>query len=177
MEQQQINWKLEIVKLVYIKQAMAGVDRLGLYPYHLPKVRATTEQVGACERALGFRLDDDHKEFLLHADGWDGFIQDTDLFGTLDFRGSRRYVAARSIFDGFEDGAFEDINVPRSAFFPIGASLEHGDVFVTVRPGVPSVPRVFWFTGYEVERYPSFWEFFLAMLDANRDELQKLQEI
>jgi SMI1/KNR4 family protein SUKH-1 len=132
----------------------------------------------ACERTLGFDLDEDHKEFLLHADGWDAFLQDTDLFGTSDFLGSRRCRAAQGILDAYERPALEQIHIPRQVLYPIGGPRQDDDraLFVMVKPSFPSKSRVLWLTGYGVERFPSFSEFFVTMIAENYDEMEKLQE-
>jgi hypothetical protein len=44
------------------------------------------------------------------------------------------------------------------------------------RRSSPSPGTVVWLAGTEVDRFPSFERFFLAMIDYNRLELQKLQE-
>jgi hypothetical protein len=157
---------------------MAEVDRQGLYQYHLPKVCASIDQVRACERALGFDLDKNHKDFLLHADGWDAFLQDTDLFGTSDFLRSRRCRAAQGILDAYKRPAFDQIHVPRSELYPIGGAQEDDDrsLFVMVKASFPSKSRVLWLTDYGVERFPSFSEFFVTMIAENFDEMEKLQE-
>lgn len=46
-----------------------------------------------------------------------------------------------------------------------------------LKPDVSSASRVLWFTGYEVERYTSFSELFLTMIEENREEVDKLREI
>ena len=170
-----LAWKNEIAKLAYIKQALADVDERRLYPHCLPKVRATSQQIVQCEGVLGFRFEPDHAELLLCANGWDGFLQTTNLFGTDDFLGSEQYQAAQGVLDMLDEGVFVRAGVPRRDFFPVGASLLDGDVFAMVKSNVRSPSRVFWFAGYEIDRYPSFSEFFLAIMDYNRLAVEKMR--
>jgi hypothetical protein len=45
-----------------------------------------------------------------------------------------------------------------------------------MRRSSPSPGTVIWLAASEVDRFPSFEAFFLAMIDYNRLELHKLQE-
>jgi len=171
-----IDWKEEIVKLVHIKQVLATVDKKGLNPHHLPALAATPEQIQTCERALGFELDDDHRQFLLHANGWEGFVQTTHLFGTDDFLRSHRFNEAENLIKIYERSVFEQVGIPKDAFFPIAASSLDRDLFAMVRPHVASTARVFWFAGYEIDRYPSFSDFFLSMMDYNRLGIKTIRQ-
>jgi hypothetical protein len=170
------HWKAEIATLVYVKQALADADKRSLYPHHFPKVPADLSELRECERALGFRLEPDHATFLLSANGWDGFLQTTDLFGTHDFLGSDRYRAAASLLADYETRAFADTGVSKDVLFPIDASQLDGDIFAMVKSNLSAPSQVFWFAGYEIDRYPSFSEFFIAMIDHNKLAFQKLQQ-
>jgi SMI1/KNR4 family protein SUKH-1 len=167
-----LNWKEEIVKLVYVKQAIAEVDRGRLYTHHLPKIAATNAQIHAAERALEFALPNDYVAFLLCADGWDGFLQNTDLFGTPDLCGSHRYQAALESIDMYDDNVFANIGVAKDDLFPIGYSPLDGNLYMMVKPNAQTVSDVLWLEGGERERYPTFSEFFLAIVDFNRLVLQ-----
>src|SRR5450830_154871 len=70
-----MNWKDEIVKLVYVKQALATIDESGLWPHHLPNMGANQESISQTEKALGFKIDSEYSDFLQLADGWNGFYQ------------------------------------------------------------------------------------------------------
>jgi hypothetical protein len=171
-----LAWKEELVKLVYIKQAIADLDKGHLYPHHLPNVAATSVELDKSQNALGFKLEQDHAAFLLCANGWDGFLQNTDLFGTGDFSGSDRYQAAQQTLDIYDVGVFEGIGIPRTHLFPIGASSVDGNIYAMVKRTIQSSKRIFWLEGDEREHFPSFSDFFVAMLDYNRFVLQVEQE-
>jgi hypothetical protein len=173
-----INWVDEIVTLVYVKQVLAEFDQHQLYPHHLPKVKATKNKIAACETALGHKLEPDHVAFLLHADGWDGFMQSSDLFGTPDFCGSDRYLRSQTVLRAYSQDVFTGIGLTRMDFFPIAFSLPDKDLFAMVKMGVSSKSRVFWLAdNKEVDRFPSFAEFFLAMIDYNRLSIESVIDI
>ena len=171
----QVDWKREIAQLVYIKQVLSEADKAHLYPHHLPKVGASSAQVEKCEKYLGFRLNSEHSEFLVCANGWDGFIQATNLFGTEDFVGSERFKAAESLLDVYEYNVFLDAGFARDYLFPLAASELDGDVFAMVKPDCPGAGKVLWFAGYLIDQYLSFSEFFLSMMDYNRMGIEKLK--
>jgi hypothetical protein len=171
-----IDWRAEIIKLVVLKNTLTEVDKEGVFPQHLPKAPATPGEIQECERALGFELDDEYRTFLLHADGWHGFVQDIHLFGTQDLLGSDRFCEARRILQSYRHVISGSDALAIESLFPIGVSLADGDVFAMVRPGIPSDWRVFWIAGGESERYPSFSEFFLTMMDANFEEIASFRQ-
>jgi hypothetical protein len=163
-----INWKEEIVKLVYVKRILADLDKRHLYPHHFPKVAATIDQLRDCERVLGFRLRDGHEQFLLHANGWNGLMLTTDLFGTDDFKGSKRYNAAQALLNSYEEHVFKSMGVRREEIFPIAASHLDLDIFVMARQNYRPLSTVFWLAGHEVERFSSFTAFYLSMVEHNK---------
>lgn len=80
------TWEDEIEVAVLVRQDLQVADTVPLWEYDFPRVAATQEDVRDAERALGFALDEQVREFLLRADGWESFYQDVDLFGTPEFR-------------------------------------------------------------------------------------------
>ena len=59
---------------------------------------------------------------------------------------------------------------------PIAASTVQPDMFLIGQPWA-SLPRsIMWFTGQMIERFSDFDEFFLTMLDYNREEIRYLEE-
>ncbi len=57
----------------------------------------------------------------------------------------------------------------------LAASPVDRHLFVMTRKSAPQPGVVVWFDGAEVDRFPSFDEFFLAMMDYNREEIQALR--
>jgi hypothetical protein len=169
------TWPERIVQLVLIKQAIAEVDTDHLWPHHLPGVKATEQQLTAVESAIGEALDPKYRVFLSFAGGWPGFLQEIDLFGPDDLLRGPRHDRARELFANLEPSVFEASGVDKDALLPIAASRHDLDLFVVARskPRAPGV--VIWFAPSEVDRFPDFEEFFLAMLDYNRKELESLE--
>ena len=70
-----MNWPEEIVKLIIVKQALAEVDRVGLFPFYLPEVAAGESSIGAVQSHFGRGLDKKNADFLRYANGWRGFFR------------------------------------------------------------------------------------------------------
>lgn len=170
-----VSWKERIVELVIVKQTIDELDASGLWEYRLPAVAATAAQLEAVEAALGEPLDAGYRSFLEHAGGWPAFWQTVDLFGPDDLLGGERFAHANEMLGYVEDGVLEDGGLRRSDLLPIAASPVDLDLFVMTRRSSPSPGGVVWLAGAEIDRWSSFDEFFLAMVDYNRLELQQLQ--
>ncbi len=170
-----VNWKERIVELVLVKQTIDELDTRGLWEYHLPGVAATPGQLAAVETTLGEPLDPGLRSFLEHAGGWPALWQTVDLFGPGDLLGSNRFRRATEMLGSVEDGVLTDGGLRRADLLPIAASPVDADLFVMTRQSSPSPGCVVWLAGAEVDRWPTFEAFFLAMIDYNRLELQHLQ--
>jgi hypothetical protein len=168
------DWRLEIVRMVQIKQAIAEADAKHGWQYQLPKVAATGEALRDVEEMLGFRLEAEYREFLSYANGWQAFMLEIDLFGVDDLAGSPAMVAARRLTESLEPVALEEAGLLGAQLVPIGASGVDRDLFLMqVMDGV-QVPPVLWFSGGEVDRYETFHDFVLAMIEYNAQDLKEL---
>lgn len=170
-----MDWKRCIVTMVQIKQTIAELDNKGLWEYKLPGVAATDKDLLNVERHLGEPLDEEYKEFLRYADGWPALYQTVDLFGHYDLLGSMRFTHAQSMLEAVERSVFREAKVQREHLLPIAASPVDLDLFVITRLAADKPGIVIWIAGTEIDRFPSFNEFFLAMMDYNRAEVQTLQ--
>lgn len=167
-----IDWKAEISRIVYWKQLIAENDRLGAYPWHLPKVGAPSEDIAAAEEAVGFSFAPQYEEFLRYANGWQGFVITVDLFGTKDFLDGRvQKVMQRAELSAFaKEQGFDECE-----FVPIGASETDLDVFLHFSPSAKNLAGgVLWFANEEVDRYESFADFFAAMVNYNARIAQRV---
>lgn len=169
-----VNWQARIAELVIVKQTIDELDTSRLWEHRLPGVAATQAQLEAVETALGEPLDAGYRNFLEHAGGWRAFWQTVDLFGPDDLLGSERFVHACEMLGFVEDGVLGDGGLRRSDLLPIAASPVEPDLFVMTRRSSPPPGRVVWLAGAEIDRWSSFDEFFLAMVDYNRLELRHL---
>ena len=168
------DWRVLIVQLVAIKEALKDVDRLGLWPFHLPRIAATDDEIVRVERRLAEPLDPGYGAFLRHAGGWRAFLQSVDLFGPHELLGSRLDQANEQLHD-IEDVVFEQGGLTKETLLPIAASPTELDLFVLTRKGDAQPGRVIWFAGSEVDRFPTFYEFFMAMMDYNRLLIDKMR--
>lgn len=162
------DWRKEIAIAWYVQNETAKLDKKRLWNYLLPKVAATEQDLAATEGVLGFALDPRYRAFLSYANGWRCFYQDVDIFGTAELRGGYPMRDACSILDEIDSEVFAKSKLVRSDLFPIGFSGKQSDVFVLLKPGRANSGAIVWLAGYEIERFPQFDEFFLAMVDYNR---------
>lgn len=169
-----MNWPKEIVTMAGIKSEVAKADREKLWPYALPRVAAEPAQIAAAEAELGVALDPQYREFLSYADGWPAFFQRIDLFGTAELRGNERMQHAREMLGYLEPIVLQSAQVERADLLPIAATTRDLDLFVMTRPADGRPAQVIWFAAYEVQRFDSFQEYFLAMQDYNRREASAL---
>ncbi len=161
-----IDWKLEISKLVYVKQVIADLDKQKLWPHHLPRVAASNEDVARLENKIQRKVPSEYLEFLKFANGWPGFYQHVDLFGTDDYFNEDLMAYADEIFEQtpFGNDRTEDLLV-------IATTRHDIDLFcLNLDSG-----EVLWFAGEEIERFENFDEFFLAMEDYNREEIEDMK--
>jgi hypothetical protein len=167
-----IDWKKEIAVAHLVKQRVAEVDRNHLWEYHLPELAATEEAISAAERTLGFRLDDEHRAFLGHANGWKAFMHYSDAFGVGDLLSGPRYQRAMDLLESLEPlkpiCEFESTEL-----LPIAVNTKDIDLFTIAKPSSHSPGTVLWFAGQVIDKFPSFSEWFLAMVDYNRREFQR----
>ncbi len=170
------KWRDLIVTMVYVKQELMKLDMDGIWPHHLPEVAASDEALMKTEAYLGFRINQDYREFLKMANGWKGFLQTIDLFGTQEFSGSPMMQYAQSLLDSVDDNVIKSTGFPREALFPIAATKYDKDLFVMTRPTSHAPGVVIWFAGEEVDRYSNFTEYFLAMIEYNRQLVKDIQK-
>ncbi|MEL4105378.1 SMI1/KNR4 family protein [Oscillospiraceae bacterium WX1] len=170
------EWRDRIVAMVYVKQELMKLDVDGIWPHHLPELAASEETLRKTEAHLGFRIDQDYREFLKMADGWKGYLQTVDLFGTEELSGSPTMQYAQSLLDFVEDGVIQSTGFSREELLPIAATKYDKDLFVMTRPTSHAPGTVIWFAGEEIDRYPNFTEYFLAMIEYNRQLVNDMQK-
>jgi hypothetical protein len=166
-----MDWNTEIAIAWQVQQANQQFDRVGLWNYRLPHVAATHEKVAYAEMVLGFELDPRFRLFLSYADGWPDFYQSVDLFGTSDLVGGRLMEKASEMLRVIDDAVWQHAKVELDNVLPIAVSKADRDVFVIVTPHQSNAGQVLWFSGTMVEAFPDFDEFFLSMVDYNRETL------
>jgi hypothetical protein len=168
------DWRPEIVRMVQIKQAIADADPKHSWQYTLPGVAATAEALKSVEEALGFELEPGYWEFLGYANGWRAFMLEIDLFGVDDLAGGPRMVAARRLAEALEPVALKEAGLLGARLVPIGGSDVDRDLFLMQVVDGRQVAPVLWFSGGEVDRYETFQDFVLAMIEYNAEDLAEL---
>lgn len=168
------DWKERIAVMALVKQKLAEADTEGLWEYHLPRVAASEDRVREVEAHLGQALDPSYRAFLRHADGWPALYQTVDLFGSEDLLGGERFRHAEEMLGYLED-EMPDGTRTRGHLLPVAASPVDLDLFVMTRFSSAKPGTVIWLAGSEIDRFPSFDQYFLAMIDYNRAEIQNLQ--
>lgn len=165
----------EIAIAHLVKQKVAEVDISGLWSHPFPEMAASERNVSEVEGKLGFELDENLREFLIHANGWKSFFQSVDIFGCEDYLGGPRHERASALLSSLED--LQDIcGFELTDFMPFAVSSDDIDVFAITRSTSRTPGKVFWFAGGLVDQFSDFNEWFLSMVDYNRRQFQKLRE-
>jgi len=169
------NWKAQIGLAWLVKQAMMELDTENIFPYHLPEIAAGKAEIDEAERSLGQPLDERYKEFLRHANGWPAFWHSADLFGTRDLMGGERKDVGEFLLSMLPDSVLSQSKLNRSDVLPICATKLDKDIFVLGKQNSPAPGIVVWFAGEEVERFPTFDEYFLAMVEYAKQDVEWLK--
>ena len=117
------EWPTRIVELVRLKERIARLDKDRLFPYTLPSVGATEDQLDALESAIGMRLDEGHRSFLATANGWRGFFETQDLLSTDQLAGGPHRSAFATWIDSAPPQA-RDAGFTSTSVLPIAVDLE-----------------------------------------------------
>jgi hypothetical protein len=169
------NWKERIVQMVLVKQRLEEVDTEKFWEYRLPKLAADEQTLRQVETDLGMPLDPEYREFLKHAGGWPAFYQTVDLFGPEELLGSPEFMAARQALLSMEDEALAECGEAPRNLVPIAATQQDLDLFLIAGPEANTPGQVSWYAGGLIDTFPTFTEYFLAMVDYNRNEIQRLE--
>jgi hypothetical protein len=168
-----MDWKREILIAHMVRQKNAEADQASLWEYPFPEVAASTEQIDSTEKMLGFSLDLELRQFLLHANGWHSFFQTIDLFSAEDLVQGARFDRANALLQSLES-LQELCGFRREELTPIAVAMEDIDVFVISTPNSTNPGKVFWLAGQVIDEFTGFDEWFLAMVDYSRHQYRQL---
>lgn len=168
------NWKERIVAMLSVRDELYKADEDELWEYHFPEVAANMSDISAVQKKLGVSFSDDHIDFLLCADGWQCFYQDVNLFGTKDYE-TEMFAYAQKMLD-VEVEYIDELREIRDHLLPVAVSKSDKDLFVMVLKEGEDHGAVIWLAGGEIERFDSFSDFFEAMIDYNKEDLEELLE-
>jgi hypothetical protein len=170
-----VEWKKQIAIAFVVKQRIWELDLGRLWELHHPELAATEEQLRAVEAHLRFSLPVQYRQFLGCANGWQCFFLNVDLFGVEDLLGSDRMGMALEVLEWLEaDHVLVSLGHSQKELLPIGLSREDNNLFCMTTPSHSFPGRVLWFSGKLIDTFPDFREFFLAMCDHNRLEVERL---
>ena len=169
------NWKDKIATMILVKQELMKQDVEQIWPHHFPEIGVNEEYLCAVEQELGYKLDLIYRDFLQHANGWKGFYQTVELFGIEQLRKSTIMDYAQMLLKAIDDDALRESGVLRCELLPIAVSEFDKDLFVLCLPNSSRPGEIIWFAGEEIDRYENFDEYFLAMIDYNREEILALK--
>jgi hypothetical protein len=168
------DWKKRIAIAFMVKQKIDELDVAGLWSLEYPELAASEAQIANAETAMNCKFPPDLRQFLSVANGWNQFYQRVDLFGTSDFEGSSRMARAQELVQWL----IEDTSWGGTAneLLPIAVSIDDNTLFCITTVANSQAGRVLWFSGRLIEDFANFTEFFLAMCDYNRLEVENLTE-
>jgi hypothetical protein len=169
-----LDWQQEIAAAWHVLKETSKFDAQMLWSYAPPRGAATQQELVHAEEFLGHPLDPRYCEFLGYANGWPGLMLDIDLFGTAELCGEAMHRASE-IIDSIDDSVMTTSAIDRSDILPIGLSVAQHDLFAVLKPSSGNAGVVIWFAGYEIERFATFDDFFLATIDYNRRRYEQLR--
>ena len=156
-----------------LKQKLDAVDKAHLWEYCLPRIAATEDELAAVEARIGEALDPIYREFLSYAGGWPAFFHDADLFGPEDFLGGAHFHHATEMLGFVDERVLSSAGFRRDELIPIAASREDLDLFVITRRTTSTPGIVIWLADSEIDRFRNFDEFFAAMVDYHRLDIER----
>ena len=166
------KWKERLVEMLMIRDELYKADNGQLWEYHYPEVAAELREIQLAQEKLEIKLSQDYIDFLLCANGWKCFYQLVDLFGTKDFDAENMSLAKKLLNTELEYD--ESLNDIKKYLFPIAVSRTDKDLFVMVLAEGREYGQIIWLAGGEIERFLSFSDFFEAMIEYNKEELEDI---
>jgi hypothetical protein len=155
-----MDWSQAIVDAQLARRLADEADAEHIWKYPDPELPASENDVAELEHKLGFSLDKQLRNFLLHANGWKALYYDVDLFGTSDFLAGERFDRATMLIETMEP-LKELCGFERHELMPIAVSLEAIGVCAISTPASHNPGEVVRFNGSVYEHFRNFEEWFL----------------
>lgn len=156
-----INWPVELMELHALHQEEERVSG-GLVKASPFGAHADLSAIESAQNTIQVKLDSMHAVFLRHANGWDSFSGEIDLFATTDFLGSPRFKQAQKWIKLMDRGVLGSYAKQRSKLFPIGKSVGGTDLLLMVNEDGQLQPKVLWFANELIEEFTNFDEMFVS---------------
>mgnify|MGYP001046789906 CR=1 FL=1 len=164
------EWKKLIVILVHIRSQLMEADKEKLWEYHLPGLATTKDKIEKVQKKINLCLSEEYKEFLLCANGWPCFYQMVDLFGTNELMSDKMLRALKMLsYECENNNELLEIN---KYLLPVAVSRTDMDLFVMVLKTGRRFGEIIWLAGGEIDRFESFKDFFKAMIEYNKLDLE-----
>ena len=171
-----MDWEWELQIAQFVKRKISDVDVGHLWENTLPESEASEEALRSLEARLGYSLNSQHRTFLLHANGWRAFKQHVDVFGVDDILDGPRATRAAALIESLED--IEALcGFGKPDLLPIAAASDGVDLMVMTCPHTTTPGKVLWLASGLIGSFAGFNEWFLAMVDCNRHECQRLAKM
>lgn len=171
-EQLMDKWKERLVAMLMVRNELYQADKEQLWEYYYPEVAAEMSEIVFSQEKLQIKLSEEYIDFLLCANGWKCFYQLVDLFGTKDFE-TEIMSYAKTLLN-VEVEYDESLYSIKDCLFPVAVSRTDKDLFVMVLAEGKEYGQVIWLAGGVIERFHSFSEFFEAMIEYNKEELEDI---
>jgi hypothetical protein len=146
------------------------------WPNSFGGIAATGESIAVAEHDLGFALDPDYREFLLHLNGWPDFYSDISILALDQLGHGAAWARACQLLEIFY-GYPPKPNLPQKGeLFPIAISAFQSDVLAVIRTGQTTGlgHPIIWLANDEVERFPNMKEMVRFYLTEMNRELTDL---
>jgi hypothetical protein len=154
-----------------LAQRLRDITVPGADPFPRPIPGATEQQLTAVESHLGIRLDVQHRNFLMHANGWPDFSGTFTLLGTADFLGSDLMSKAKEQLHIISGAALGRFRWKRNRLLPIAVSDGTLDVWCMLIEKGQVQPQFIWFNNTEPDEYETFSEYLQACLSSMPEQI------
>lgn len=158
--------------LYLVREKVRKVDTRPLWEYYLPSIKTNEQTICDFEKRNELSLPSEYRDFLKAANGWKCIVQDKDLFSLEELSFDKNSNAIM-----FRDNALPNMKVTcrPEMLLPIGAARYSYDVYLlNVDIDSEDYGCVIWAAGEEIERHPCFNEFFLSLIEYNKQEYEVL---
>lgn len=157
-----------------LNRTIAEVDVNHIWKYGQANRPALEAEIAAAEARLGQPLCPGYRTFLEHADGWNGFYHDVNLFSCAELLAGGKVERAWDIVEVADAGSGGLLDANRARYLPVGAAEFDIDVFLVDLASESGSVR--WIAGEEIETFPSFEDFLVGMAQYSEETLSALRE-
>lgn len=167
-------WPDLIAEMGKLREQVSQIDD-DAFPFTIPHLAATPDQIVAAEQRLGHSLDPQHRSFLSYGNGCPDFYLGSSLLSTEDLGHGAKWKKAHEILDVLYEGV-DDPNVlpPRAHIYPFTVSEDTASVFVLWLGSdlYEGGHTVLWLPWSDTDPIPNFFEFYRMVYREYESELE-----